>query len=57
MENRRESEMAWVEKWPLEKTPEYFNINRTNKMSIKGDINLLGDSNFTGLLCRDLHSP
>ncbi len=21
---RRESEMAWVEKWPLEKMPEYF---------------------------------
>jgi hypothetical protein len=24
MEHRRESETAWVEKWPLENTPQYF---------------------------------
>jgi hypothetical protein len=57
MERRRESEMKWVENWPLEKTPEYFKINRTNKMSTKKDINILVSSQFPRLLCDDSHSP
>ncbi len=33
-----------------------FQINRTNKMSIKVDINILGSFSFTGLLCHDFRS-
>ncbi len=39
------------------KRPEVFQINRTNKMSIKEDINILGGFNLAGLLCHDFHSP
>ncbi len=34
-----------------------FQINRTNKMFIKEDINILGGFNLAGLRCRDFHSP
>ncbi len=34
-----------------------FQMNRTNKTSIKEDINILGGSNFAGLLCREFRSP
>jgi hypothetical protein len=39
------------------KTPEYLKINRANKMFIKENINILGGSNFAGLLYHDFQSP
>jgi len=33
-----------------------YQINRTNKTSIKEDIKNLGGTSFAGLLCRDFHS-
>ncbi len=40
----------------LEKTPDNL-WDRTNNTLIKMDINILGNFNFAGLLCRDFHSP
>jgi len=48
--------MTWVKKWPLEKTPEYFNINRSNKGSTNADINNLGWFQILAELCCDFCS-